>query len=237
MFSRYGPFACALMTSYSAVKTWGTQDCAPFNDALNGLHFLSVIAAEVLLIFRVYAFSGKKKAFLISILSFGSAILVTSVVISAAPINWRIPGGEVSSLAFGPPCVFEGAHSSALPYALLLFFEIVLMSTTAFLRYRHYLGSHNALMKSVYRDGVLYMLCITMISAINVIVIAVLPLSYSETLNTLQIVAHSVLASRILFNLQESMAQPLIPTNRSATTIEFNARPGGNQTASQADEA
>ncbi|KAG1816173.1 hypothetical protein EV424DRAFT_1073134 [Suillus variegatus] len=71
MFSRYGPLACALMTSYSAVKTWGTQDCAPFNDALNGLHFLSVIAAEVLLIFRVYAFSGKKRAYLISILSFG----------------------------------------------------------------------------------------------------------------------------------------------------------------------
>ncbi|KAG1872575.1 hypothetical protein C8R48DRAFT_831581 [Suillus tomentosus] len=229
-FSRYGPFACALMTLYSAIKTWGTQDCAPFNDALNGLHFLCIIAAEVLLIFRVYAFSGKKKAYLISILLFGSAILVTSVVISAAPINWRIPGG-------GPPCVMEGAHSSALPYALLMFFEIVLMSTTAFLRYRHYLGSHSALMKSVYRDGLLYMLCITMISTINVIVIAVLPLSYSETLNIPQIVAHSVLASRILFNLQESMAQPLIPTYQSATSIEFNARPGGNQTASQADEA
>ncbi|KAG1788476.1 uncharacterized protein HD556DRAFT_1447874 [Suillus plorans] len=152
-FSRYGPFACALMTSYSALKTWGTQDCVPFNDALNG-----------------------------------------------------------------PPCVFEGAHSSALPYALLLFFEIVLMSTTAFLRYRHYLGSH-------------------MISTINVIIIAVLPLSYSEMLNTPQIVAHSVLASRILFNLQESMEQPLIPTYRSAATIEFNARPGGNETAGQVDEA
>ncbi|KAG1907229.1 uncharacterized protein F5891DRAFT_1000627 [Suillus fuscotomentosus] len=224
------------MTSYSAIKTWGTQDCAPFNDALNGLHFLSIIAAEVLLIFRVYAFSGKKKAYLISILLFGSAILVASVVISAAPINWRIPGGEsqgsLLSLSIHPlsgsPCVMEGAHSSALPYALLMFFEIVLMSTTAFLRYRHYLGSHSALMKSVYRDGLLYMLCITSIEAI---------LSYSETLNTPQIVAHSVLASRILFNLQESMAQPLIPTYRSATSIEFNARSGGNQTASQADEA
>ncbi|KAG2098216.1 uncharacterized protein F5147DRAFT_816041 [Suillus discolor] len=171
-FSRYVPFACALMTSYSAIKTWGTQDCAPFNNALNG-----------------------------------------------------------------PPCVMEGARSSAIPYALLMLFEIVLMSTTAFLRYRHYLGSHSALIKSVYHDGLLYMFCITMISTINVIVIAVLPLSYSETLNTPQIVAHSVLASRILFNLQESMAQPLVPTYRSATSIEFNARPGGNETAGQVDEA
>ncbi|KAG1805874.1 hypothetical protein EV424DRAFT_1647208 [Suillus variegatus] len=34
--SRYAPFAGALMTSYSAIKTWGMQDYAPFNDAVNG---------------------------------------------------------------------------------------------------------------------------------------------------------------------------------------------------------
>ncbi|KAG1846722.1 hypothetical protein C8R48DRAFT_779470 [Suillus tomentosus] len=76
----------------------------------------------------------------------------------------------IHPLSVGPRCVLEGAHSSALPYALLLLFEIVLMSTTAFLRYRHYLGSHSALMKSVYRDGLLYMLCITSIEADRLLV-------------------------------------------------------------------
>ncbi|KIK40488.1 hypothetical protein CY34DRAFT_13699 [Suillus luteus UH-Slu-Lm8-n1] len=104
--SRYVPFAGALMTSYSAVKTWGTQDasttlicaCAPFNDAVNGIHFLGIIASEGLLITRVYAFSGNKKAYLIVLLSFGLAILVTSVLLSAAPINLDIPQGKVSKL-------------------------------------------------------------------------------------------------------------------------------------------
>lgn len=230
--SRYAPFAGALMTSYSAVTTWGKQDCAPFNDAVNGIHFLGIIASEGLLISRVYAFSGNKKAYLIVLLSFGLAILVTSVLLSAAPINLNIP--EVA-----PPCVLEGARSSALPYGLLMFFEIVLMSTTAFLRYRHYLGSHSTLVQSIYRDGLFYMFCITMISTINVLVIAVLPLSYSEMLNTPQIVAHSVLASRILFNLQLSWARPLLLTHQSTTLAdhEFQARPGGNETASQPDEA
>lgn len=159
--SRYAPFAGALMTSYSAVKTWGTQDCAPFNDAVNGIHFLGIIASEGLLISRVYAFSGNKKAYLIVLLSFGLAILVTSVLLSAAPINLNIP--EVA-----PPCVLEGARSSALPYGLLMFFEIVLMSTTAFLRYRHYLGSHSTLVQSIYRDGLFYMFCITSINAATV---------------------------------------------------------------------
>ncbi|KAG2059326.1 hypothetical protein BDR06DRAFT_723185 [Suillus hirtellus] len=237
--SRYAPFAGALMTSYSAIKTWGTQDCAPFNDAVNGIHFLGILASEGLLIFRVYAFSGNKKAYLTILLSFGLAILVTCVILSAAPINLNIPG-------VGPPCVLEGARSSTLGYGLLMFFEIVLMSTTVFLRYRHYLGSHSALVRSIYRDGLLYMFCIMMISMFNVIIIAVLPLSYSETLNTPQIVAHSVLASRILFNLQVSAERPLWLNDRSVISMEslslsrihtFKARPGGSETASQTDEA
>ncbi|KAG2369109.1 hypothetical protein BDR07DRAFT_1477424 [Suillus spraguei] len=232
--SRYVPFA-------AAIETWGTRDCIPFNDAVNGIHFLGIIAAEGLLIFRVYAFSGNKKAYLIILLSFGLAILVTSVILSAAPIDLNIPGSVT------PPCAFVGALilSSALPYGLLMFLEIgeatvdskflapVLVCTTAILRYRQYLGSHSALVKSIYRDGLLYMFCIMMISTVNMIVIVVLPLSYSEILYTPQIVAHSVLASRILFNLQESMEKPLLLIDQSTTSMEllscpheFNARPG-----------
>ncbi|KAG2087474.1 hypothetical protein BD769DRAFT_1714220 [Suillus cothurnatus] len=175
--SRYTPFAGVLMTSYSAVKIWGTQD------------------ASTLFI-------------------------------------------------FAPPCVLEGARSSALPYALLMLFEIALISTTVFLRYRYYLGSHGALVKCIYRDGLVYMFCITIISTLNVIVIAVLPLSYSEMLNTPQIVAHSVLASRILFNLQVSMEQPLLLTYQSTTSMELLSRPhefqalsGDSVTADRLDEA
>ncbi|KAG1805891.1 hypothetical protein EV424DRAFT_259613 [Suillus variegatus] len=234
--SRYAPFAGALMTSYSAIKTWGTQDCAPFNDAVNGIHFLGIIASEGLLIFRVYAFSGNEKTYLIILLSYGLANLMMCVILSVAPINLNIPG-------VGPLCVLEGARRSALPYGLLMFFEIVLMSTTVFLRYRHYLGSHSALVRSIYCDGLLYMFCIMMISMFNVFIIAMLPLSYSETLNAPQIVAHSVLASRILFNLQVSAERPLWLDDRSAISMEslsrmhtFTAQPGGSETASQIDE-
>ncbi|KAG2745697.1 hypothetical protein P692DRAFT_20889105 [Suillus brevipes Sb2] len=232
--SRYVPFAGALMTSYSAVKTWGTQDCAPFNDAVNGIHFLGIIASEGLLIARIYGFSGNNNAFLIVLLSFGSATLVTAVILSAAPINLNIPG-------VSPPCVLEGSRSSALPYGVLMFYEIVLMFTTAFLRYRYYLGSHSTLMRSIYRDGLLYMFCIMMISTANVIVIAVLPLSYSEMLNTPQIVTHSVLASRILFNLPVNKA-PVFPTYQSTPSTEmlscppeFDAMSGGGETVGGAD--
>lgn len=44
--SRYVPFAGVLMSLYSALKTWGSQNCLPFNDSVNGLHFLGIIASE-----------------------------------------------------------------------------------------------------------------------------------------------------------------------------------------------
>ncbi|KAG1844519.1 hypothetical protein DFJ58DRAFT_802651 [Suillus subalutaceus] len=111
-----------------------------------------------------------------------------------------------------------------------MFFEIVLMFTTAFLRYRHHFDFHNKLIRSIYHDGLFYMFCITTISTVNVIVIAVLPLSYSEMLNTPQIVAHSVLASRILFNLQTNREQSVFPTYVSTNVPEMQSLPDGSQT-------
>lgn len=234
--SRYVPFAGAVMTLYSAVKTWGTQNCLPFNDAVSGMHFLGIIASEGLLIARIYGFSGNNNTCLIVLLSFSSVILAMAVILSAAPMNLGI--SRVS-----PPCVLEGARSSALPYGLLLFFEIVLMSITAFLRYRYYLGSHSTLMRSIYRDGLLYMFCIMMVSAANVLVIAALPPSFSDMLIIPQIVVHSVLASRILFSLPVNKV-PVFPTYRStpstemlSCTHEIDAMSGDGETVSGADRS
>ncbi|KAG2363245.1 hypothetical protein BDR07DRAFT_1483956 [Suillus spraguei] len=232
--SRYVPFAGAFMTLYSALKTWGTQDCMPFNDGTNGIHFLGIVASEGLLIARIYGFSGNNNTYLIVLLSLGSAVLVTAVVLSAAPINL-----DISSAS--PPCVLEGHRSSALAYGLLAFFEIVLMSTTAFLRYRHYLGSHSTLIRIIYRDGLFYIFCIMMISTANVLVIAVLPLTYSDLLDVPQVVAHSVLASRILFNLPVKNV-PVFPTYQSTPSTEMlscphelNMMSGGGKIAGGAD--
>ncbi|KAG0694812.1 hypothetical protein DFH29DRAFT_958552 [Suillus ampliporus] len=188
--SRYVPFAGSFMTSYC-------------------MHFLGIVASEGLLIARVYAFSGNKKAYRIILLSFGLAVLATSVILSA-----------IHSDSVNPPCAFEGTRSSAFPYGLLMLFEIVLMCTTVFLRYRHYLDSPGKLVKAVYKDGLLYMFCIMLISTVNVIIIAVLPLSYSEILNLPQIVAHSVLASRILFNLQVTRDRQAISTYQGSFAME-----------------
>ncbi|KAH7923035.1 hypothetical protein BV22DRAFT_610598 [Leucogyrophana mollusca] len=196
VLSRYVPFAGAIMTAYAAANSHETN-CVPFGDVSNGARFLSMIFAECLLILRTYAFWGCSKRLLAALLTYGVATLAAAVIISAAPINLNIPGQSL-------PCAFEGARSSAIPYGLLMLYEMVIMSLIIFKRNRHYRDASGSVIKTLYRDGMLYTLCIMLVSSANVIVIASLPLAYSDMLNTPQIVVHSVLASRILFNLQES---------------------------------
>ncbi|KAG1843625.1 hypothetical protein C8R48DRAFT_780607 [Suillus tomentosus] len=233
--SRYVPFAGAFMTSYSAVKTWGTQDCAPFNDAVNGLHFVGIITSEG---FMPSPATKRPILLFFDPLAWCSDVSISLCITNSysADHHGDVCGPKCRPHPFqqsrrraGPPCTLEGARSSAFGYGLLMIFEIVLMLITVFVKYRHYFGFHNTLIRSVYGDGLLYMSCITMVSTLNVIVISVFPLSYSETLNVPQIVVHSVLASRILFSLQVNREQSVIPTYLLTNAPEMQSLPDGFQ--------
>jgi len=128
---------------------------------------------------------------------FSVAAIILAVIFGTAPISFGIPGSS-------PPCTLEGSRSSTLPYGVLLLYELVLLALTIFKRYRNFEYLHGSVITTLYRDGILYMTCITLISTANVVIDAVLPIAYSDLLNTPQIVIHSVLASRILFHLQEN---------------------------------
>ncbi|KIJ64113.1 hypothetical protein HYDPIDRAFT_188203, partial [Hydnomerulius pinastri MD-312] len=168
--SRYIPIAGALMTAYSAVVERGGNWCAILSDAINGIHVVGIIGAEGLLILRTYAFWSCSKAILVILLVYGlvcsrssscppanargKATLTVIVILSAAPIDIAIPGVT-------PPCVFQGAHSSALGYGLLALYEIVIMSLVVFKKHRDYREYNASILTVIYRDGISYMLCIT----------------------------------------------------------------------------
>ncbi|OAX31723.1 hypothetical protein K503DRAFT_870510 [Rhizopogon vinicolor AM-OR11-026] len=242
ILSRYAPFIGATMTAYSGVRsqlfyTEVTQ-CTTFNDVSNAAHFIGIIGSEGLLLFRIYVFWGCSRKFLAVMLPFSLVAIILAVVLDTAPISFGTPG--VSQL-----CVLEGSRTSTLPYGVLLLYElgawlvkisylpsennsnIVLMALTIFKRYRKYQNLHGSVVKALYRDGVMYMLCITLISIANVVVIAALPVSYSELLNTPQIVIHSVLASRILFNLQDATEVRMQETNHLSLSSPYFERPSG----------
>lgn len=122
-------------------------------------------------------------------------ITVTLIIINVVT---RKPGNAIRYGSEGE----EHANIVSIAYGLLMIYQLVLMSLTLHKRFNFYRQESTPLVVTVYRDGVIYMLCIVLASMVNCIGIAVLPSPYTFIFYGPQSVAHSVLASRILFNLR-----------------------------------
>ncbi|KAJ8589988.1 hypothetical protein M405DRAFT_184294 [Rhizopogon salebrosus TDB-379] len=91
---------------------------------------------------------------------------------------------------------------SAFDFALLCFYEMVILSLSIFQVWHHRRGPGSNLLIRLYWDGIIYVVCILAMSTANIVVIVALSTEYAESARTLQAVLHSVLSSRLLFNLR-----------------------------------
>ncbi|KAG1735116.1 uncharacterized protein EDB91DRAFT_1250644 [Suillus paluster] len=210
VLARYMPFAAAGMTSYAAIATRANEDCSHFSRASNAIHIISIVAAEGLLIIRTYAFWKRNKKFLIVLVVLAAicitcAVTITQVVdnIVSTPAN---PSDDNPGFKDPPTsnCTFEAGRSSAIQYGFLVAYELLLMSLTVFKKYKDYRDSNSRLVKAVFQGGVLYMTAIIFVSVANIVIMSAVPASYDMMMDVPQLVLHSMLASRVLFNLRES---------------------------------
>lgn len=140
----------------------------------------------------------------------------------------------VASKSTNPKCgVWEGQQG--VIYGLHMIFQLVLMSLTLYKRFKFYRKENGLLVATIYRDGVFYMLCITLLSVMNWIAMHMHSLSFARRFYGAgpQTVVRSVLASRILFNLREANeSRDVIKNRQVASGIVFAQR---IQTASCVD--
>ncbi|EGO03490.1 hypothetical protein SERLA73DRAFT_174991 [Serpula lacrymans var. lacrymans S7.3] len=189
--ARYIPCVGAIMTVINA-NAEQTGNCKPFEISSNLIHVLGILSAEGLLAVRTYALWQGNKKVLAGILVFGLFSIGGSI---------SVPYWKSSSRS---SCLFLGDTTYAIQYGFVLFFELFLLITTALASFRHYRFVKGLLITILIRDGVMYMGCIISVTIINIIVNIAVPLGYTNSLDALQLVLHSVLASRIFFHLRES---------------------------------
>ncbi|KAG1743086.1 hypothetical protein EDB19DRAFT_584966 [Suillus lakei] len=194
--SRYLPFIGSGMTAYAALRVSGP--CPP-TLAENIVHIISIVAAEALLVIRTWAFWQKSRKVLIGLITFSMVTTITAVAVNVNPNHWLIPGGQST-----PGCYFESSRNAAGVYCILAIFECGILILTAYKRFHDYRESQKSIVTAVYSGSMLYMLCIIAITVTNTIIDAVFPFGYSNMFDTLQLVIHSVLASRILFHLRSN---------------------------------
>ncbi|KAG2055273.1 hypothetical protein BDR06DRAFT_1020478 [Suillus hirtellus] len=109
-----------------------------------------------------------------------------------------------AALRVGGPCPPSLAEN--IIHILSIVAAEVILALTAYKWFRDYRDSEiqSSIVTTVYGGSMLYMLCIIAITVTNVVVDAAFPVGFTNLFDTLQLVIHSVLASRILFHLRSS---------------------------------
>ncbi|KAG2357384.1 hypothetical protein BDR07DRAFT_1612555 [Suillus spraguei] len=202
VISRYLPFAGIAMNAYDALRV--STECV---SDLEGyiIHVVCIVAAEALLVIRTWAFWQKSRRLLFGLLAYATFIIAAA---TAAHLSSKmlIPGENPPGI-----CYFESTHNTAIAYFFLAMFESVVLILTVYKRVRDYKDFQSDIVITLYRDNMFYMFCILAITIANVICEGALPSAYSSMFDTLQLVIHSVLASRILFRLREENKRVHVP--------------------------
>ncbi|KAG0698809.1 hypothetical protein DFH29DRAFT_80992 [Suillus ampliporus] len=215
--SRYLPFFGIGMTFIAAFRTqyYPGESCVKFGQASNMLHIICIVAAEGLLTFRIYA-SWTSKRLLAFLLVFPVVCVVGSYILSVEFLN------NTDNLPDPGKCLFVAGRNSVFEYGALFLYELVLLCLMLFIRFRRYNSTIGQLQETFFNDSVRYMICIMSASSFSIILNMAPPVSWIAITDSLQIVIHSVVASRILFNLRESEEHSRTnPTLEEVSDIQF----------------
>ncbi|KAG2034813.1 hypothetical protein BDR03DRAFT_1001395 [Suillus americanus] len=185
--SRYLPFVGSGLTAYAALRVSGPP--APS------------LVENSLLVIRTWAFWRKSKRVLIGLVTYSVVTIIAAVSMNVLP-NHQLISADMSTLPGQGG--FESSRNAALVYAILALFECVILALTTYEEFSDYRKIKSSIITTVYGGSMFYMLCIIAITVTNVIIDAVFPLGYTNMFDTLQVVIHSVLGSRIMFHLRSS---------------------------------
>ncbi|KAG1810804.1 hypothetical protein EV424DRAFT_1542763 [Suillus variegatus] len=172
--SRYLPFVGLVMTVYYSVGSThgGIPDDGIFTAVYNGIRWLGIAAAELLLVVRTYVVWGCDKRFLTLTLTFTTVVSAAVLVISDVDAS---ESGDSTG-------VFVAGRNTSVIYGLLMLVELVLMTLTLYKRFKSFRLDGSPLVATLCRDGIISILCITLVSMANCISVILLPPSYTALL-------------------------------------------------------
>ncbi|KAJ3559525.1 hypothetical protein NM688_g289 [Phlebia brevispora] len=112
-------------------------------------------------------------------------------------LDQTLPGVPGCILAGGDPIIF-------VSYASLLAVEIVFVILTLIKGFRTLRSSQSAVVKTLYRDGILFFLCIASTSLASVLTLLLAPIEYADLVAAIVRVLHTVLCCRVVIHLRRA---------------------------------
>lgn len=208
--SRYLPFVASAIYHYYLFAVESTltdyEQCFLLYDAAMWLNAISICAANGLLILKTYAMWKCNRKILYGLLAFFSILLTVAFVL-------EVKAGHL--LSYGPPPSFggTGCYQTTSADVLFVFFLTLVVTETVILILvliqarvcsQQMTSAASGLLKSLYRDSIIYIICVMLVSIANVVLMSTISARYNQLFDTFPAVMHSVLSSRIMFDIRQS---------------------------------
>ncbi|EIW77974.1 hypothetical protein CONPUDRAFT_84227 [Coniophora puteana RWD-64-598 SS2] len=200
--ARYSPFPGLALTVIAALEAVTFKSCKQ-SQATNYIHIASIVAAEGLLMMRIWAFWGCSRRLLVILLTTAAIFLGLAIGLTSY-VSDLLPGRQLPVGTLSDACNFSTGRSSTIQYGFLVVYELILLSLTIWRWFAYHRSTHSQLVNTVYRGSIFYIMCMTGFSLFNILNAAVSPAYHNEYLDSLQITMHSVLSARIFFRMRET---------------------------------
>ncbi|KAF4574424.1 hypothetical protein EYR40_005854 [Pleurotus pulmonarius] len=192
---------------------------------------LTLVFSETILIIRVWALWRRQTWVAIVFVCSAAAGAITGLVdiletthSVAYLLNFSQP---IVSLSY-PICLAIGENRklSIVSYVMIMVNAIAVFSLMAIVWIRSYRGvPFSSMMFTFYKDGLVYFAASLVTAIVNVIVISTQPREYTNLLFPTQAALNSVLSTRMLLNLRQTIRSDLRGVN---SVLDSNARHGEN---------
>jgi len=197
--SRYLPFIPSAIIVHSVF--YG-QKCDT-NNIQDVIYNVGIVSAELILVLRTYALWERSRRVLAILMALG-VVFCTAAMVIRTKVTFSLPGDSEWPYAwYSYGCTSPTWRNSAFELSFLMAFEIILQCMNTWRKFRTYRDVQSQTLNTLYWDGIMYMFGVILLTTTNVAVIAAAPIASIPALETAQVAIHSVLASRIFFNLKE----------------------------------
>ncbi|RDB20475.1 hypothetical protein Hypma_012418 [Hypsizygus marmoreus] len=202
--SRYLPFFdMPLNLYYALAPSVSPKTCLWVYSTACPSTILATAVADAMMALRVYALWGNSRTVMIILLCLLVTVYGPGIIILAFYLRSVKYGNPPLPTILGCYAVEENSLV-LVDWALLMFLEATLLGLSLWIGFKRFRHSHNRLVWVLYRDGTLYLVCLFLFSAANIIVLVAGPLEYVDLLNTFQRVMHCVLSTRLVLHVRDS---------------------------------
>ncbi|EGO03053.1 hypothetical protein SERLA73DRAFT_131537 [Serpula lacrymans var. lacrymans S7.3] len=203
VLARYIPFLSLPLAMYYFLGTHVDPDaCNPIVETVTTLYVLGIVFSECIFSLRVYAIWNRSKyigILLIAIITGGIVSLAVILSLFFPTAHFVTPPLPTISGCYK----VTGSKVILGAFVVIMVSEAVILFLTAYRAHRHIGPIQSPLFINLVRSGVFYCLVMFLFSLSNVLVIFILPLQYSQLLETFQAVLHAVLATRMQLHLRK----------------------------------